>query len=140
MQVSYEGQTAQLPLVVVKGNGPTLLGRNWLSKIRLNGSKIHHTSSPGLSELVSTYDEVFQEGLGTLRGYEATIEVDHEATPQFCKARTLPYSMRHKVEEELNRLVTKGTLEPVDYSNWAAPIVAVVKIDQKSVRCVVISG
>ena len=55
-------------------------------------------------------------------------------TPRFCKARTLPYSMRHKVEEELNRLVMEGTLEPVDYSNWAAPIVAVVKSDQKSVR------
>ena len=31
VQVSYDGQTAQLPLVVVKGDGPTLLGRNWLS-------------------------------------------------------------------------------------------------------------
>ena len=134
VQVSYEGQTAQLPLVVVKGEGPTLLGRNWLSKIRLNWSKIHHTSSPGLSELLSKYDEIFQEGLGTLKGYEAKIEVDPEATPRFCKARTLPYSMRHRVEEELNRLVTEGTLEPVDYSDWAAPIVAVVKSDQKSVR------
>ena len=52
VQVSYKGQTAQ---VVVKGDRPTLLGRNWLSKIQ---SKIHHTSSPGLSELLSTYDEV----------------------------------------------------------------------------------
>ena len=30
--VSYEGQTAELPLVVVQGRGPTLLGRNWLEK------------------------------------------------------------------------------------------------------------
>ena len=105
-----------------------------MSKIQLNWSKIHHTSSPGLSELLSKYDEIFQEGLGTLKGYEAKIEVDPEATPRFCKARTLPYSMRHRVEEELNRLVTEGTLEPVDYSDWAAPIVAVVKSDQKSVR------
>ena len=131
--MSYEGQTAQLPLVVFKGDGPTLLGRNWLGKIRLNRSKIHNISSPGLSKLLSTY-EIFQEGLGTLKSYEATIEVNPEATPRFCKARTLPYSMRHKVEEELNQLVTEGILERVGYSNWAAPIVAVVKSDQKSVR------
>ena len=33
MQVQYEGQSATLRLVVVKGNGPTLLGRNWLELI-----------------------------------------------------------------------------------------------------------
>ncbi len=32
-QVCYEGQTAGLPLIIVKGNGPTLFGRNWLKSI-----------------------------------------------------------------------------------------------------------
>ena len=35
VQIDYEGQTATLPLVIVKGEGPTLLGRNWLSQIRI---------------------------------------------------------------------------------------------------------
>ena len=60
--------------------------------------------------------------------------MDPGATLRFCKARTVPYAMREKVEEELNRLVAEGTLEPVDYSDWAAPIVAVMKSDCKSVR------
>ena len=42
--------------------------------------------------------------------------------------------MREKVEAELDRLVAEGTLEPVEYSDWAAPIVPVVKSDRKSVR------
>ena len=33
VQVCYEGQTAELPLIVVKGSGSTLLGRNWLHSI-----------------------------------------------------------------------------------------------------------
>ena len=38
------------------------------------------------------------------------------------------------MEEELDRLVAEGTLEPNEYSDWAAPIVAVLKSDRKSVR------
>ena len=82
---------------------------------------------------MSKYDEIFQEGLGTFRDYEAKLEVNPEATPRFCKDQTLPYTMRQKVEEELIWLVEEGTLEQVDYSDWAAPIVAVVESDQKSV-------
>ena len=134
VKVAYEGQTATLPLVIVKGEGPTLLGRNWLSQIRLNWSKIHYTTSPGLHELLTKYSEVFQEGLGSFKEYEAKINVDPNAVPRFYKARTVPYAMREKVEAELDRLVAEGTLEPVEYSDWAAPIVAVVKSDRKSVR------
>ncbi len=31
VHVEYDGQTAQLTLIIVKGDGPTLLGRDWLS-------------------------------------------------------------------------------------------------------------
>ena len=38
--------------------------------------------------------------------------------------------MKSKVEEELNRLVAEGTLEPVQTSEWASPIVPVIKPDK----------
>lgn len=34
--VEYQEQSAELPLVIVEGNGPTLLGRHWLKHIRLD--------------------------------------------------------------------------------------------------------
>ena len=34
--VKYGNQETTLPLLVVKGEGPSLLGRNWLEKIQLN--------------------------------------------------------------------------------------------------------
>ena len=36
--------------------------------------------------------------------------------------------MRENVEDELSKLVAEGTLEPVEYSDWA--IVAVIKSDR----------
>ena len=35
------------------GDGPTLLGRNWLSQLKLNWEKIHQVSSPSLCALLS---------------------------------------------------------------------------------------
>lgn len=134
VQVCYERQKVTLPLIIVKGEGPTLLGRNWLKAIKLNWPKICYMLAPGLQEVLAMYSDVFQEGLGTFKGQEVSIEVDPDATPHYCKARPLPYAMREMVEAELDRLVKEGTLEPVDHSDWAAPIVAVLKSDRKSVR------
>ena len=63
----------------------------------------------------------------------AKIEVDLQATPRFCKARTLPYAMRSKVEEELDRLLAEGIVEPEEYADWVAPVVAVLKSNYKNV-------
>ena len=132
--VEYGSQKATLPLVVVKGNGPMLFGRNWLEVIKLKWSDIHCVQAPGLQDILCKYPEVFRKGLGTFQGPEVSLVVDAEAPPRFCKARPLPYAMREAVSEELKRLVEEGTLQPVDYAEWAAPIVAVLKGDHKSVR------
>lgn len=69
-----------------------------------------------------------------MKGYKAKILVDPSATPKYCKARTIPYFFREKVKKEIERLVSDGTLESVEHSEWAAPIVAVLKPDKQSVR------
>ena len=60
--------------------------------------------------------------------------VDPETRPRFFKTNMVPFFMRAGVEEELKRLVKEGTLEPIEHSDWAAPIFPVFKGDQKTVR------
>ena len=55
------------------------------------------------------------------------------ATPKYFKARPLPYVMRDMVDKELDRLLADDIIEAVQYSDWAAPVVPVMKAD-KSVR------
>ena len=83
--------------------------------------------------MLGKYSDMFEKGLGTFKGQEVSIAVDPDATPQFCKARPLPYAMKKLVEDKLERLVEEGTLKPVDYAEWAAPIVVVLKSDRKGV-------
>ena len=72
--------------------------------------------------------------MGTLRGFQAKLHVDPDAIPNFHPPRSVPFALRDKVEQELERLQKQGTLEPVDIAEWAAPIVVVLKKDCKSVR------
>ena len=135
VQIEYEGQTIDLPLIVVKGKGPTLLGRDWLQKgLRLNWHAVYYTIQSKLGDVLNKYKGAFEEGLGEFNDYEVQLEVDPNAQPRFSKARTVPYAMRQSVEDEIDRLVAEGTLEPVEYSDWAVPIVAVWKPDKKTVR------
>ena len=87
VQVCYEGQQEELPLLVVRGTGGSLLGRNWLQKIRLDWQEIHQLQQiPALQETLKRYAKVFENELGEIKGMEVRIDVDPQARPRFCKA------------------------------------------------------
>ena len=72
---------------------------------------------------------VFQEGLGEAIGIMAKLYVKNNAKPCFCRARTVPHALKTKAEQELQRLTYQKSIEPVSMSEWAAPIVPVLKPD-----------
>ena len=53
--------------------------------------------------------------------------IEDNVQPEFYKARHVSYSLRPKVEEELQRLEKEGVIKSVSHSKWASPIVPVVK-------------
>ena len=58
-----------------------------------------------LDEILAQQKEVFQEGLGTLQGYSAKIQVDPSASPKYYEHCEIPYTYKLKVEEELGQLI-----------------------------------
>ena len=88
---------------------------------------IHKLEMPSkLSEILDWYKSVFTEGHGTFKGGKVTLHVEPQVKP-FFKARPLPFSLKDKVEEELQRLKSLGIITPVKHSQWAAPVVPVLK-------------
>ena len=65
--------------------------------------------------------------LGLIKGVKAKIY--KEATPKFFKSKPFPFALRNKVEMELDRLEKGGIMQPVQFAEWAAPVVPVVKRD-----------
>ncbi|XP_063632017.1 uncharacterized protein K02A2.6-like isoform X2 [Cydia splendana] len=77
----------------------------------------------------SRFSEVFADGLGRFTGGKVSIHLRADARPVFLRARPLAYALREPVERALEQLVRDGVLTPVDRSDWATPIVPVVKKD-----------
>ena len=73
---------------------------------------------------------VFRDELGCLKDFHVKLPINEPAKPRFCKARRVPYGLREGVENELDRLEADGILKKVEYSRWAAPVVAVPPKDE----------
>ena len=50
-KIQYNEQKVWFPLIVVKGNGPTLFGTDWLAHIQLDWKKIHSIQKCGVAEV-----------------------------------------------------------------------------------------
>lgn len=105
-------QKLVLPLLVVEGNGPNLLGKNWLiNGICLDWSNLLHVSSylgdtnNQLNRVLQKHQKVFEE-LGQVTGYLA--DIHEEATPRFHKARIVLYALRGKVAAGPQQITGKG--------------------------------
>ena len=87
VNVTYEDQENVLTLVVIKGSGPSLIGRNWMTHIRFNWSVIKHTRSSTyhheLHLLLQKYKSVFNNTLGTMKNFTAKLELKDDAKPKF---------------------------------------------------------
>ena len=95
--------------------------------------KMEIDTGAAMSIINVQYKDVFLEELGTFSGPKKKIHVAEDAQLKYFKARPVPYALKEKIENELDRLVEEGTIEPVQFVDWAAPIVPIVKED-KSIR------
>ena len=121
----------QLPLTVVEGQGPSLFGRNWLEKVKLDWTEIAKvnsvTSTIKVERLLEQYKDVVQDQLGYYKNVKAKLYLKPDAVPKFHRPRPLPFAIKAKVEKELERQEKLGIIKKVDVSEWGTPIVPVVK-------------
>ena len=123
VEVQYKDQKKNLILVIVEGNGPALLGRDWLMHIKINWADISTVqSTPKMSQILQEYSELFEVKLGTVKDFTAHLEFKESGTPKFFHPRSVPFAIREAVETELSQLQSSGIIEKVTHLDWAASI------------------
>ena len=113
-----------------------LMGIDWINSLGLwdvpISSVCHQVNANTNSKyffesLQRRFKEVFSSKLGMCTKAHATLNLKPNAKPVFRPKRPVPYAALPAVEKELQRLENIGVISKVDYSSWAAPIVATRK-------------
>ena len=141
--VQYKEVSKLLILLIVDETGPSLLGRDWIHALQfpflhnlvsnpgpssnIDSVKDSPISEAEIESVLGEFPDLFRNGLGTFKDLEVSIDIDESVQPRFFKPRPVPFSLKAKIDTELDNLIRDNIIQPVKYSRWAAPVVPVVK-------------
>ena len=107
VDVCHRDQQKRLTLIVTEGNGPSL---HWLTELRLNWKTTYQVrNSSALAAVLDDHKEIFRNELGTITCVKAEIHVDPQVPPSFHRPRPVPFALKQKV---LERLEKEGIIRP----------------------------
>ena len=80
-----------------------------------------------IQNLTNEYQDLF-EGVGCLKNFELKLHIDPQVTPVAQPERRIPFHIREKVNQELDKLMQQGIVEPcTGPTPWVSPLVITPK-------------
>ena len=130
LPISYDKVTVNHTFYVVANTSVNLLGRDLFNAFHFqivynpnNDMLVNRVTSEIHDEFSSYFSDNFKSNVReTIK-----LNVPAEVTPVYCKARKVPVRLRESLKKELDRLVSLGILSKIHSSDWATPIVTVLK-------------
>ena len=109
-----------------------------LGMILATNSIAVESNQPGgtgnLNEVLEKYKDRFQ-GIGKLKGIQVDLNVDPDFKPVAQPPRRQPFSVRQKMEEEIQHLIDQDIIEKVNEpTGWVPPPGVTPKKDQSQIR------
>lgn len=112
-----------------------LFGSDWMTMFGLWNvplatvcNVVHYGhSQPIAVEAEKMFPNLFSEGLGLCSKTKASLTLKANAKPIFRKARSAPFAAMPLIEEEILKQRRQNVYSPIEYSDYAAPIVVVKK-------------
>jgi len=136
-EFSVSEQAARAELIVIKGKGIPLLGRETAVKLGVLKIGVDVAAVADISqEIESEYPDLFQ-GVGKLKTKQITLYIDPSVKPVAQPLRRTPFNLRNKVEDKINELVALDIIEAVDGPTpWVNPVVVVPKANNEIRLCI----
>ncbi|KAJ8890198.1 hypothetical protein PR048_009706 [Dryococelus australis] len=110
VNTKHNNQSLRFAILVVKQLSKSMDRMQLARRIEI-GLALH--ISVMVSQLRQKYTDVFKAGIGTIKSQTAALHLKPNVTPKFCKAQTVPYTLRGQVEMD----------------DWATPLVCVEEVN-----------
>ncbi|XP_037928527.1 uncharacterized protein K02A2.6-like [Teleopsis dalmanni] len=75
------------------------------------------------------FSSVFDGNLGDYKGNPVKLQMSVSNKPKFLRYRQVPFALKFKVEAALKELEDEGALRLIPFSEWATPVVPIIKPD-----------
>ncbi|XP_018406504.1 PREDICTED: uncharacterized protein K02A2.6-like [Cyphomyrmex costatus] len=117
-------------------NGVTKKGKCYITKVPgLNLFVKSQLTDEHVEQLITKFPKVFKKELGLCTKTEVKLHLVPGIKPTYIQKRLVSYAALPKIDAELQRLEKLNIIEKIDFSLWAAPIVAVNKPNGKIRLC-----
>lgn len=114
---------------IVGSNGPALIGRNWFDELGIRITSSVNKIESKLPIEISDFINVFDDQLGDYKGKPIKLLINGSAQPKFFRYRPVPFALKPRVETSLKKMEEDGVIRQIKFSEWATPIVPVIKPD-----------
>ena len=123
-KIKHKGQTIPILFIVVDSDSIPILGLNTCDKLNLI-KKVYQISHDVNSDSIQDeFSDCFGE-IGCLNKIHH-IEIRDDVKPVVVPVRKIPYALKSKLKEELQRMVTLDIIEPVEKpTEWVNALVVV---------------
>ncbi|XP_043478167.1 uncharacterized protein K02A2.6-like [Leptopilina heterotoma] len=134
VKVECNEMQRKLKLFVLPGKSLPILGRDWISSLNLefknglgNVKKLDIAKIDDIELLLKEFEDTFSDKLGKYNVSKLKLHLKDNVEPVFCKPRPVPYALKVRLEDELDRLQRLEVLKLVEHADWATPIVPILK-------------
>ncbi|XP_064122509.1 uncharacterized protein K02A2.6-like [Macrobrachium nipponense] len=135
--VLYNSRKVSQVFYVVDSCNTNLCGKDLMQQVGIylagidEGTRVIKVANVSAEKLLDNY---LVDSSKPITGVLAKIHLKGNATPKFMKARTVPFYYKKVIEDPLDKLVADKMVKPISHSEWAVPIVPVLKENKVEMR------
>lgn len=107
-QIKFKEFTGQLQITIMDNDLPSLLRLEWFEALDLGVTGIDTVQVNYIKDLMREFADIFDRTLGKYMRKPISFNLDPNVTPIRMKPRRVPFALRPKIDNQLDKPICKG--------------------------------